>query len=272
MKPGHGDAGARRSSSSSSPRCSATRPAARRCGPATASSAPTSPWARRAATCGAEDERAHRSPSRLAEALEIFAQPKQFRGRGAPKPPLGTFGEDPISGKEIVLKEGKFGLYVTDGETNASLRRGDDPADLTPERASELLAAAARVHRLARGAGEGQAARRPQGAARRPQRQGPRQGGQGAEGPGRRRRAGAQGEAEGSGQGRRGAQGPRQAEGRRAEEAARRQGRRASLGAARARRRGDGRSASRRPLSEGGGSGRARAPPRRAPRSPRGGR
>jgi len=76
----------------------------------------------------------------LAEALEIFAQPKQFRGRGAPKPPLGTFGEDPISKKGIVLKEGKFGLYLTDGETNASLRRGDDPADLTPERASELLA------------------------------------------------------------------------------------------------------------------------------------
>jgi DNA topoisomerase-1 len=76
----------------------------------------------------------------LEEALAIFAQPKQFRGRGAPRPPLATFGEDPVSGKKIILKEGKFGFYVTDGETNASLRRGDDQADLTPERAQELLA------------------------------------------------------------------------------------------------------------------------------------
>ena len=76
----------------------------------------------------------------LEQALAIFAQPKQFRGRGAPKPPLATFGEDAVSGKKMVLKEGKFGFYVTDGETNASLRRGDDPADLTPERAQELLA------------------------------------------------------------------------------------------------------------------------------------
>ncbi len=76
----------------------------------------------------------------LEQALAIFAQPKQFRGRGAPRPPLATYGEDAVSGKKMVLKEGKFGLYVTDGETNASLRRGDDPADMTPERASELLA------------------------------------------------------------------------------------------------------------------------------------
>jgi DNA topoisomerase-1 len=76
----------------------------------------------------------------LERALEILAQPKQFRGRGQPKPPLATFGEDPVSGKKVILKEGRFGFYVTDGETNASLRRGDDPADLTPERVAELLA------------------------------------------------------------------------------------------------------------------------------------
>jgi DNA topoisomerase-1 len=76
----------------------------------------------------------------LGEALEIFAQPKTFRGRGAPRPPLASFGKDPVSGREMVLKEGRFGPYVTDGETNASLRRGDDPRDLTPERAAELLA------------------------------------------------------------------------------------------------------------------------------------
>jgi len=76
----------------------------------------------------------------LDRALAIFAQPKQFRGRGAPRAPLRTFGDDPVSGKGITLKEGKFGFYVTDGETNASLRRGDDQADLTTERAQELLA------------------------------------------------------------------------------------------------------------------------------------
>jgi DNA topoisomerase-1 len=76
----------------------------------------------------------------LAQALDIFAQPKQFRGRGAPKAPLATFPEDAVSGKKVVLKEGKFGLYLTDGETNASLKRGDDPADLTPERVAELMA------------------------------------------------------------------------------------------------------------------------------------
>ena len=76
----------------------------------------------------------------LAEALEIFKQPKQFRGRGQPKPPLATFPEDAVSGKKVVLKEGRFGLYLTDGETNASLKRGDDPADLTPERVAEIMA------------------------------------------------------------------------------------------------------------------------------------
>jgi len=77
---------------------------------------------------------------RLAEALEIFKQPKQFRGRGQPKPPLATFPEDAVSGKKVVLREGRFGLYLTDGETNASLKRGDDPADLTAERVAELMA------------------------------------------------------------------------------------------------------------------------------------
>ncbi len=77
----------------------------------------------------------------LDEALVALAQPRQFKGRGQPKPPLKTFGPDPVSTKEIVLKEGRFGFYVTDGETNATLRRGDGPEDMTPERAQELLAA-----------------------------------------------------------------------------------------------------------------------------------
>jgi DNA topoisomerase-1 len=75
----------------------------------------------------------------LDEALAIYAQPK--RGRGATAaPPLKELGEDPVSGKPIVVKDGRFGPYVTDGQTNATLRK-DDPVDtLTPERAQELLA------------------------------------------------------------------------------------------------------------------------------------
>jgi DNA topoisomerase-1 len=76
----------------------------------------------------------------LEESLAVFAQPKQ-RGRGAAAaPPLRELGDDPVSGKPVVLKEGRFGPYVTDGETNASLRKGDSVEELTPERAAELLA------------------------------------------------------------------------------------------------------------------------------------
>jgi len=99
----------------------------------------------------------------LEEALEIFKQPKTFRGRGPPKAPLAAFGKDPVSGGEILLKEGRFGPYVTDGETNASLRRGDEPRDLTPERAAELLAQ--RREYIASPEGQARAAR---GGARKP--------------------------------------------------------------------------------------------------------
>jgi DNA topoisomerase I len=74
------------------------------------------------------------------EALAVLAQPKQRRGRGTPKAPLRELGADPATGKPIVVKEGRFGPYVTDGETNASLRRTDDVALVTLERATELLA------------------------------------------------------------------------------------------------------------------------------------
>ena len=74
------------------------------------------------------------------EAEAILATPKQRRGRGAPKPPLKELGPDPGTGKPLVVKDGRFGPYVTDGETNASLRRGDDVEGLTLERALELLA------------------------------------------------------------------------------------------------------------------------------------
>ncbi len=76
----------------------------------------------------------------LEEALHLLAQPKQYGKRAAPKPPLKTLGKDPVSGGEMVVKEGRFGPYVTDGETNASLRKGDTPEGLEDERAAELLA------------------------------------------------------------------------------------------------------------------------------------
>src|SRR5207237_4375885 len=75
----------------------------------------------------------------LAEAKELFDQPKA-RGRRAAAPPLRELGEDPASGSPIVIKEGRYGPYVTDGETNASLRRGDDVESITIQRAIELLA------------------------------------------------------------------------------------------------------------------------------------
>src|ERR1035438_1337985 len=76
------------------------------------------------------------------EAKELFAQPKP-RGRAAraaAAPPLRELGDDTASGKPIVLREGRFGPYVTDGETNASLRKGDAVESITPQRAIELLA------------------------------------------------------------------------------------------------------------------------------------
>jgi DNA topoisomerase-1 len=75
----------------------------------------------------------------LEEALEIYSQPKQ-RGRAAAKPPLKELGADPVSGKPVVVKDGRFGPYVTDGETNATLRSGDSVEEISPERGYELLA------------------------------------------------------------------------------------------------------------------------------------
>ena len=75
----------------------------------------------------------------LAEAVALFAQPKRGRGRTAAAP-LRELGDDPETGQPIVLRSGRFGPYVTDGTTNASLRQGDDQESITPERAVELLA------------------------------------------------------------------------------------------------------------------------------------
>ncbi|PRY29439.1 type I DNA topoisomerase [Pseudosporangium ferrugineum] len=75
----------------------------------------------------------------LDEALALLAAPKT-RQRGAAKPPLREMGPDPVTEKPMVIKEGRFGPYVTDGEYNASLRRGQTPEELTVEQASEMLA------------------------------------------------------------------------------------------------------------------------------------
>jgi len=76
----------------------------------------------------------------LEEAVAIYAQPKMRGGRGAAAAPLKELGPDPASGRPVVVKDGRFGPYVTDGETNATLRKSDDPESITPERAFELLA------------------------------------------------------------------------------------------------------------------------------------
>ncbi|WP_210503439.1 type I DNA topoisomerase [Nocardioides xinjiangensis] len=75
----------------------------------------------------------------LDQAKAIYAQPKQ-RGRGAATPPLKELGNDPVSGQPVVVKSGRFGEYVTDGEYNATLRKDDTVESITLERAAELLA------------------------------------------------------------------------------------------------------------------------------------
>ena len=85
----------------------------------------------------------------LDEARRIYAEPKR-RGRAAAKPPLKMLGDNDVSGKPMTIKDGRFGPYVTDGETNASLQRGDTPETVTDQRANELLSA-----RRAREAEEG---------------------------------------------------------------------------------------------------------------------
>ena len=99
----------------------------------------------------------------LEEALAIYAEPKRGRGRTA-APPLAEFGVDPVSGKPIVAKSGRFGDYITDGETNVTIPRGDTVESLTPERAVELLAdkrAKGPAKKPARGAAKKPAAKKP---------------------------------------------------------------------------------------------------------------
>ncbi|QKG22893.1 type I DNA topoisomerase [Actinomadura verrucosospora] len=88
----------------------------------------------------------------LDQAKELLAQPKQRGRRAAAAPPLRELGKDPASDKPVVVKEGRFGPYVTDGETNASLRKGDEVESITIQRAAELLAE--RREKVAAGGGK----------------------------------------------------------------------------------------------------------------------
>ncbi|GAA4381681.1 type I DNA topoisomerase [Actinomadura sp. NPDC048032] len=94
----------------------------------------------------------------LERAKELLAQPKQRGRRAAAAAPLRELGKDPASGEPVVVKEGRFGPYVTDGETNASLRKGDEVESITIQRAAELLAE--RREKVAAGGGKKKAAPR----------------------------------------------------------------------------------------------------------------
>ena len=100
----------------------------------------------------------------LEQAKELFAQPKQRGRRAAAAPPLRELGDDPVSGKPVVVKEGRFGPYVTDGETNASLRKGDEVESITIQRAAELLAE--RREKVAAGGGKKKASPRRRASAK----------------------------------------------------------------------------------------------------------
>ncbi|WP_420639506.1 type I DNA topoisomerase [Candidatus Poriferisocius sp.] len=94
----------------------------------------------------------------LEQCLELLAQPRRRRGQTA-KPPLRELGLDPVTDKPMVVKDGRYGPYVTDGEVNASLSKTDSVEALTVERASELLVI--RREKVAAGGGKPKARRKP---------------------------------------------------------------------------------------------------------------
>ena len=94
----------------------------------------------------------------LEQCLELLAQPRRRRGQTA-KPPLRDLGLDPATDKPMVVKDGRYGPYVTDGEVNASLGKGDSVETLTVERAAELLQI--RREKVAAGGGKPAARRKP---------------------------------------------------------------------------------------------------------------
>ena len=108
--------------------------------PVTAQNGRYGPYVKKGADSRSLDSEEQLFTFSLAAAKDLFSQPKA-RGRArAAAPPLRELGDDPGTGKPMVVKNGRFGPYVTDGDTNASLRKGDDVDTLTVQRAAELLA------------------------------------------------------------------------------------------------------------------------------------
>ncbi len=107
--------------------------------PVTAQNGRYGPYVKRGSESRSLAEESQLLTVSLEEALALLATPK-LRGRAAAAPPLRELGADPVSEKPMVIREGRFGPYVTDGETNASLRKGDEIESITAARASELLA------------------------------------------------------------------------------------------------------------------------------------
>ncbi|PLS25374.1 type I DNA topoisomerase [Bifidobacterium imperatoris] len=96
----------------------------------------------------------------LNKAKELFSQPKygRGRGRGAAKPPLRELGTDPATGKNVTIKDGRFGAYITDGETNRTVPRQYTPESITPDDAFRLLAEKRAAGPSTRGRGRGRGA------------------------------------------------------------------------------------------------------------------
>jgi len=108
--------------------------------PITAQNGPYGPYLKRGTDSRSIESESQIFEITLEEALAIYAQPKTF-GRRTASSALAEFGPDPVSGKVIKLKDGRFGPYVTDGETNATIPRGEDLASIDHERAVALLQA-----------------------------------------------------------------------------------------------------------------------------------
>lgn len=107
--------------------------------PITAQNGPYGPYLKKGSDSRTLESEEQLFSITLEEALQIYSQPKQ-RGRGAAKPPLREFGADPISGKKVTVKDGRFGPYITDGTTNVTVPRAETVEGLTEERAFTLLA------------------------------------------------------------------------------------------------------------------------------------
>jgi DNA topoisomerase-1 len=106
----------------------------------TAQNGPYGPYLKKGTDSRSIDSEGQIFEITLEEALEVYSQPKQF-GRRTTSSALAEFGPDPVSGKPIKLKDGRFGPYVTDGETNATIPRGEDLASIDEARAIELIQA-----------------------------------------------------------------------------------------------------------------------------------